>query len=78
MRRMSVLLLAALGGGGNVLIGRLIGIGVDTVTGAALEHTPNPVSVILQPIPVRGSLPARRPRETPADISPPGRSGRGV
>ena len=67
----------AAGLAGNVLIGGLIGIGVDAVTGAANEHTPNPVSVVLEPL-SRGAPPvARRPREAPADIRPP-RSAGGV
>jgi hypothetical protein len=34
---------------GNVLAGGVIGIGVDAYTGAAFDHTPNPVSVSLVP-----------------------------
>jgi hypothetical protein len=34
---------------GNVLIGGVIGLGVDAVTGAGFEHTPNPVTVVLEP-----------------------------
>jgi hypothetical protein len=34
---------------GNVILGGLIGVGVDAATGAGFEHTPNPVSAILQP-----------------------------
>ncbi|KZK80419.1 hypothetical protein PsAD13_04479 [Pseudovibrio sp. Ad13] len=33
---------------GNVLIGGIIGIGVDTVTGASLDHYPNPVTFNLK------------------------------
>lgn len=33
---------------GNVLIGGVIGIGTDAITGATLEHFPNPVEVKLQ------------------------------
>ncbi|MFM9974690.1 MAG: hypothetical protein ACKVON_08985 [Beijerinckiaceae bacterium] len=40
---------------GNVLVGGVIGLGADAITGASLEHFPNPIQVIL----VRGS-PARR------------------
>jgi hypothetical protein len=63
----------AAGLAGNILIGGLVGIGVDAVTGAANEHTPNPVSVVLEPL-SRGAPPpaARRPRQGPADISSPG------
>lgn len=35
---------------GNALIGGVIGVGVDVVTGASLEHVPNPVRVTLERI----------------------------
>jgi hypothetical protein len=38
----------AAGFAGNVLVGGVIGMGVDAATGATLEHFPNPVTVILQ------------------------------
>lgn len=58
----------AAGMAGNVLIGGVIGVGVDAVTGAALDHTPNPVIANLQPIGGgRAGRPARRLRRaTPA------------
>jgi hypothetical protein len=34
---------------GNVLIGGVIGVGVDSVSGATLDHSPNPVLVELIP-----------------------------
>lgn len=34
---------------GNVLIGGVIGVGVDSVSGATLDHLPNPVLVELVP-----------------------------
>ena len=37
----------AAGLAGNVLIGGVIGLGVDAATGASLEHFPNPVNVTL-------------------------------
>lgn len=40
----------AAGFAGNVLLGGLVGMGVDAVTGAALDHKPNPVIVTLQPV----------------------------
>ena len=40
----------AAGMAGNILIGGIIGVGVDAVTGAALDHTPNPVVANLQPV----------------------------
>ena len=50
----------AAGFAGNVLVGGLVGMGVDAATGAALDHKPNPVIVTLQP-----SAPSRpvRPRK---------------
>jgi hypothetical protein len=68
----------AAGVAGNILIGGVVGIGVDAITGAALEHTPNPVSVVLEPL-KRGAPPAAsRPRQSPADIRAPGSSAGGV
>lgn len=40
----------AAGFAGNVLIGGVIGMGVDAATGASLSHFPNPVKVTLVPI----------------------------
>jgi len=37
----------ALGLAGNVLVGGLIGLGVDVVSGAALDLVPNPIRVTL-------------------------------
>jgi hypothetical protein len=39
----------AAGLAGNVLIGGIIGAGVDAATGATLSHYPNPVLIALQP-----------------------------
>jgi len=39
----------AAGFAGNALLGGVVGMGVDVATGAALEHTPNPVIIQLQP-----------------------------
>lgn len=35
---------------GNLLLGGVVGMGVDAVTGAAMDHKPNPVIVTLKPI----------------------------
>lgn len=35
---------------GNILIGGVVGMGVDAVSGATLEHFPNPVAVTLVPL----------------------------
>jgi membrane-bound inhibitor of C-type lysozyme len=53
----------AAGMAGNVLIGGIIGIGVDAATGAAKDHYPNPVNVQLQPT---GSSSSPEPALTPA------------
>ncbi len=69
----------AAGLAGNILIGGVVGIGVDAVTGAANEHTPNPVSVVLEPSSKAAPPAAKRPpRQGPADIRPPGSSAGGV
>jgi hypothetical protein len=47
----------AAGFAGNVLVGGLVGMGVDAYTGAAQDHKPNPVTVTLQPL-----APAAPPR----------------
>ena len=52
----------AAGFAGNVLLGGLVGMGVDAVTGAATDHKPNPVIVTLQPRALPPPPPPRRPR----------------
>ncbi|MGE3248482.1 MAG: PEGA domain-containing protein [Beijerinckiaceae bacterium] len=47
----------AAGFAGNVLVGGVVGMGVDAYTGATLLHVPNPVQAILQP--------AEQPRMAP-------------
>lgn len=39
----------AAGMAGNILIGGVIGIGVDAISGATLDHYPNPVTITLVP-----------------------------
>lgn len=58
----------AAGLAGNILVGGLIGVGVDAVSGASLDHTPNPVVANLQPSSgPRGVRSGRRARRaTPA------------
>jgi hypothetical protein len=58
----------AVGLAGNVLIGGLIGIGVDAVTGATLSHSPNPVKVTLVPAnPAVNAVPAKPAAEKPPE-----------
>jgi hypothetical protein len=52
----------AAGFAGNVLLGGLIGMGVDAATGAALDHKPNPVIVTLKPV---AATPPRAARPRP-------------
>jgi hypothetical protein len=40
----------AAGFAGNVLIGGVVGMGVDAATGATLDHSPNPVIIKLVPL----------------------------
>ena len=55
----------AAGFAGNVLLGGLVGMGVDAATGAAMDHKPNPVIVTLQRVaPPRAAKP-RPPRRPP-------------
>jgi hypothetical protein len=56
----------AAGFAGNVLLGGVVGMGVDAATGAALDHKPNPVIVTLQP-----SRPAAQPRPARPRTRPP-------
>jgi hypothetical protein len=58
----------AAGFAGNVLVGGVVGMGVDAVTGAALDHKPNPVEVTLQP---SRQAPAPRPAKPPRPPRPP-------
>jgi hypothetical protein len=46
---------------GNVLIGGVIGMGVDAATGSTLEHYPNPVTVSLAPMAVSSKYRTRKP-----------------
>jgi PEGA domain-containing protein len=57
----------AAGFAGNLLLGGVVGMGVDAVTGAALDHKPNPVIVTLQPLAPVSQRPerARPPRKPP-------------
>ena len=56
----------AAGFAGNVLLGGLVGMGVDAATGAAMDHKPNPVIVTLKP-----SLRTPRPRAAKPRPPPP-------
>jgi hypothetical protein len=65
----------AAGFAGNVLVGGVIGMGVDAATGSTLEHVPNPIDVTLTPVggasPRHGrgrrGAPARAPEPAPVE-----------
>lgn len=52
----------AAGFAGNVLLGGVVGMAADAATGATLEHFPNPVSVVLEPVGRTRRAPARGQR----------------
>jgi hypothetical protein len=58
----------AAGFAGNLLVGGLVGMGVDAATGAAQDHKPNPVIVTLQPVAPQARRP-RPPRRAPTPQS---------
>ncbi|MBX9740274.1 MAG: translation initiation factor 2 [Beijerinckiaceae bacterium] len=60
----------AAGMAGNILVGGIIGIGVDAATGATLEHFPNPVFVTLQPLGKPVSQSRRRAAPKPKRVAP--------
>lgn len=56
----------AAGFAGNLLLGGVVGMGVDAVTGAPVDHKPNPVIVTLQPVaPPRAAKQPKPPRRPP-------------
>ena len=61
----------AAGFAGNLLLGGVIGMGVDAATGAATDHKPNPVIVTMQPaVAARARPSAPRPPRRPAPPPP--------
>lgn len=63
----------AAGFAGNVLVGGIIGMGVDAASGATLEHWPNPVVAVLQPVPAGAPprAPGRRGKPAPGIVQRP-------
>jgi hypothetical protein len=62
----------AAGFAGNIILGGVVGMGADAVTGATLEHVPNPVEVDLQPAGKSGSAKSKKkPKPAPDDQAPP-------
>ena len=61
----------AAGFAGNLLLGGVVGMGVDAATGAATDHKPNPVIVTMQPsAPARARPPAPKKPRPPAAPAP--------
>jgi PEGA domain len=56
----------AAGFAGNLLLGGVVGMGVDAVTGAATDHKPNPLIVTLQPRAASPAPPHRKPKPAAA------------
>jgi hypothetical protein len=56
---------------GNVLVGGIVGMGVDAATGATLEHYPNPVTVVLRPLAPPPGSPRGRAKQPPVAQRPP-------
>lgn len=64
----------AAGMAGNVLLGGVIGAGVDAYSGAAYNHVPNPAMIVLQPInPKDPATPAMS--APPAKVEKPAKAG---
>lgn len=61
----------AAGFAGNVLVGGLVGMGVDAATGAAQDHKPNPVIVTLNPVAPAPPPRAAKPRPPKRPPPPP-------
>ena len=62
----------AAGFAGNILLGGGVGMIVDGVSGAAMDHKPNPVIVTLQPVappPLRPAVRPRKPVKRPAPVA---------
>lgn len=62
----------AAGFAGNILVGGVVGMGVDAATGSTLEHYPNPVFAKLEPVAKLGPGPAKKPvqRQKPKAFKP--------
>jgi PEGA domain-containing protein len=57
---------------GNILLGGLIGMGVDAATGAATDHKPNPLIVTMKPAQTSGPQRAAPRRQGPSSDGAPG------
>lgn len=54
----------AAGFAGNVLVGGIVGMGVDAATGSTLEHYPNPVRAELRSLPATKRTKSNRQRSS--------------
>lgn len=54
----------AAGFAGNILVGGIVGMGVDAATGATLDHYPNPVVLNLEPASAPAAAPKAPPRKS--------------
>lgn len=62
----------AAGFAGNVLLGGVIGMGVDAATGSTLEHVPNPVHAQLEPIEPETKAKTKQKKPSPeVGVAPP-------
>jgi hypothetical protein len=55
----------AAGFAGNLLLGGVVGMAVDGVSGAAMDHKPNPVIATLTPVARPAPPPRSKPRRKP-------------
>lgn len=55
---------------GNVLVGGFVGVGVDAYTGAAYEHSPNPVHAVLERNKPEGKVVASRKKAKKTKAQP--------
>jgi hypothetical protein len=68
----------ATGLAGNILVGGLIGVGVDATSGALNDLTPNPLQVTLQAIPAESAPPEAAATSAPAETVDPAASVAGT
>ena len=64
----------AAGMAGNVLVGGIIGVGIDAYSGGMLEHKPNPVKVTLVPVKTAGAPVVAQTTASPLTESTPANS----
>jgi len=60
----------AAGFAGNLVLGGVIGMGVDVATGSTLEHVPNPVHATLEPVDIPAPKVAKPGKGLPHKLRP--------